>query len=46
MYQISGQLYVAMSRVQSPDNLTIFKIDKEGSHVDFMKNVVFQEILS
>ena len=35
-----------MTRVQSPDNLKIFKIDKEGLPMDFMKNVVFQEILT
>ena len=39
-----GQLYVAMSRVRHPDCLSIFK-DK-SSNQDYMKNVVFKEILS
>ena len=42
-----GQLYVAMSRVQSPNDLTIFKpLDKEGNPQLCMKNVVYKEILS
>ena len=42
-----GQLYVAMSRVQSPNDLKIFKpLDKEGNPQLCMKNVVFKEVLS
>ena len=42
-----GQLYVAMSRVQSPNDLKIFKpLDKEGNPQLCMKNVVYKEILS
>ena len=42
-----GQLYVAMSRVQSPNDLKIFKpLDKEGNPQLCMKNVVYKEVLS
>ena len=40
-----GQLYVAASRVGSPDNIKFFVRSKEG-HPDFTtRNVVYQELL-
>ena len=46
-YCISGQLYVAMSRVQSSAGLSIFKPNngKNDEHL-YMHNVVYKEVLS
>ena len=42
-----GQLYVAMSRVQSPGDLKFYKPDdKDGNSQDFTENVVYKEIFS
>ena len=42
-----GQLYVAMSRVTSPEGLIIYKPkDDKGKKQTHMKNVVYHEILT
>ena len=41
-----GQLYVAMSRVQSAKNLKIFKpLEEQRQEVTKMTNVVYKEVL-
>ena len=42
-----GQLYVAMSRVQSPGDLKFYKPDdKDGNSQNYTENVVYKEIFS
>ena len=40
-----GQLYVAMSRVGSPDNLKVAVMKSKDGALDTVKNVVFREVL-
>ena len=41
-----GQLYVAMSRVQNPHNLKIFKAPSDSRTQNYTKNVVYKAVLS
>ena len=43
---VHGQLYVAMSRVGSPKNLSIFKPKTNTASDDYMCNVVYKELFS
>ena len=40
-----GQLYVAMSRVGSPENLKLAVMKTKDDVLDSVKNVVFREVL-
>ncbi|CAN1799645.1 ATP-dependent DNA helicase PIF1 [Linum perenne] len=41
-----GQLYVALSRVTTKKGLKILSCDEDGKPVNFMKNIVFREVLN
>ena len=40
-----GQLYVAMSRVGSPDDLKLAVMKSKDEALDSVRNVVFREVL-
>ncbi|CAN1170076.1 ATP-dependent DNA helicase PIF1 [Linum perenne] len=41
-----GQFYVALSRVTTKKGLKILSCDEDGKPINFMKNIVFREILN
>jgi len=41
-----GQLYIALSRVTSRQGLKIITCDAEGNHSIYVKNIVYEDVLS
>ncbi|WOH15307.1 hypothetical protein DCAR_0934844 [Daucus carota subsp. sativus] len=39
-----GQIFVAVSRVTSPEGLKILCVDEDEKHIGFTKNIVYKEI--